>query len=140
VTIHDMQEVHQLEPLEGGGFAVTARHSGPIGRLERRHHYTAEQVVVSAHAYGTAHLLLEMQHDGHLPTLSSELGKRARTNSEALISVARAERSFKADPGQVHFVPGTSAVTRAYEPTPSRRWARCTRGRAATRWPCCTRR
>lgn len=109
--IHEMREVHQLSPIDGGGFAVTARHPGTIGRFERRHHYTAGQVVVSAHAYGTAHLLLQMQLDGHLPGLSSELGKRARTNSEALISVQRSDSTYKADPGEQHFVPGSSAVT-----------------------------
>ena len=113
VTIHDMQEVYELKPLEGGGFEVDARHSGTLGRLARRHHYTAEQVIVSAHAYGTAWLLLEMQHKGHLDKLSSEVGKRARTNSEALISVQRSDSAFKADPDKQHFVPGTSAVTAA---------------------------
>lgn len=111
VTIHDMQEVYELKPIDGGGFEVHARHSGSVGRLERRHRYTAEQVVVSAHAYGTAWLLLEMQHQGHLDRLSTEAGKRARTNSEALISVQRSDSAFKADPNQQHFVPGTSAVT-----------------------------
>ena len=73
--------------------------------------YTAEQVVVSAHAYGTAWLMLEMQHKGNLDKLSTETGKRARTNSEALISVQRTEGDYKADPTMHHFVPGTSAVT-----------------------------
>lgn len=113
VTIHDMHEVHLLRPLDGGGFEVHSRHPGTVGRVERRRKLTAEQVIVSAHAYGTAHLLLQMQHEGHLPNLSTELGKRARTNSEALISVARTESAFASDPGQFVFVPGTSAVTAA---------------------------
>jgi cholesterol oxidase len=113
VTIHDMQEVHELKPMEGGGFEVHARHSGTLGRLERKHRYTAEQVVVSAHAYGTAWLLLDMQHKGHLDGLSTQAGKMARTNSEALISVQRTDTAFEADPDAQHFVPGTSAVTAA---------------------------
>jgi cholesterol oxidase len=112
-TIHDLREVHELKPLEGGGFEAVARHPGTIGRAERRHHYTAEQVVVAAHAYGTNHLLLQMQHDGHLDKLSTEAGKRARTNSEALISVQRTDSDYKANPDLQHFVPGTSAVTAA---------------------------
>ena len=111
--IHDMQEVHELKPLEGGGFEVHARRPGVVGRVESHRRYTAEQVIVSAHAYGTASLLLRMQHEGQLANLSTELGKRARTNSEALISVARSESAFKSDPDEQVFVPGTSAVTAA---------------------------
>lgn len=114
-VIHELHEVHELKPLEDGGYEVVARHPGTIGRLRKHHHYTAEQVVISAHAYGTAQLLFKMKHNGHLPNLSSELGKRARTNSEALISVQRAEGDFKQDPEKVHLVPGTSSVTAAIQ-------------------------
>ena len=110
-VVHDMREVHELKPIDGGGWSVTARKPGTIGLVEHRHHYTAQQVIVSAHAYGTAHLMLQMQHEGHLANLSTEAGKRARTNSEALISVARDEATYKADPDQFHFAPGGSAVT-----------------------------
>ncbi len=113
--IKELHEVHELKPLEDGGFEVVARHPGLIGRAERHHRYTAEQVVVSAHAFGTAQLLMHMKHRGDLDRLSDELGKRARTNSEALISVQRSERDFKADPERHHIVPGTSAVTAAIQ-------------------------
>jgi len=52
-----------------------------------RQRYTAGQVIVAAHAYGSAKLLLHMQHEGRLPGLSSQLGQRARTNSEQLLSI-----------------------------------------------------
>jgi hypothetical protein len=47
---------------------------------------------------------------GVLAKLSDELGKRARTNSEALILVQRSEADFKKDPERHHIVLGTSAV------------------------------
>ena len=109
--VKELHEVHELKPLDDGGFEVVARHPGTIGRVGRRHRYTAEQVIVSAHAFGTAQLLMHMKHRGDLDKLSDELGKRARTNSEALISVQRSEDDFKADPERHHIVPGTSAVT-----------------------------
>ena len=113
--VKDLHEVHELKALEGGGFEVVARHPGLIGRAERRHHYTAEQVVVSAHAYGTAQLLLHMKHRGDLDKLSDEVGKRARTNSEALISVQRSEESFNDHPERFHITPGSSSVTAAVQ-------------------------
>ena len=75
VEIHELHEVHELVPLEGGGFEVHARHPGWAQRAAHlhRHTYTAEQVIVAAHAYGSAKLLLHMQHKGRLPGLSSEL-------------------------------------------------------------------
>jgi len=48
-----------------------------------------EQVIVAAHAYGSSKLLLRMQHKGRLTRLSSQLGQRARTNSEQLLMVTR---------------------------------------------------
>ena len=113
--IKELHEVHELTPLPDGGFEVVARHPGVIGRAEHHHRYTAEQVVVAAHAYGTAQLLMHMKDRGDLAQLSDELGRRARTNSEALISVQRSEGDFKADPERHHIVPGTSAVTAAIQ-------------------------
>jgi cholesterol oxidase len=117
-VIRELNYVDSLKPLEGGGYEVHARHPGLGGHVRRkadRFRYTAEHVVVSAHAYGTAHLLLEMQHEGHLDKLADTAGKVARTNSEALISVQRAEGDFKKHPEQHHFMPGTSAVTAAIQ-------------------------
>lgn len=111
--VKELHEVHELTPLGDGGFEVVARHPGLLGRMEAHHHYRAEQVIVSAHAFGTAQLLMHMKHRGDLDRLSDEIGKRARTNSEALISVQRPEGDFKSDPERHHIVPGTSAVTAA---------------------------
>ena len=59
---------YDLVPLDGGGFEVHARHPGWAQRAAHLHHhtYTAEQVIVAAHAYGSSKLLLHMQHKGRL--------------------------------------------------------------------------
>src|SRR6516225_7202350 len=62
--VHEMHEVFDLAPLDGGGFEVHARHPGWAQRAGHVHHntYTAEQVIVAAHAYGSAKLLHHMRH------------------------------------------------------------------------------
>jgi cholesterol oxidase len=111
--IHELQEVYDLVPLEGGGFEVHARHPGWVQRATRmqRHTYTAEQVIVAAHAYGSSKLLLHMQHKGRLPNLSGELGKRARTNSEQLLALTRTHEQWSRDPEKIHITPGSVAIT-----------------------------
>ena len=111
--IHELHEVYDLVPLDGGGFEVHARHPGWAQRAAHlhRHTYTAEQVIVAAHAYGSAKLLLHMQHEGRLPGLSSELGQRARTNSEQLLSITRTHGEWKRDPEKIHITPGSVAIT-----------------------------
>jgi cholesterol oxidase len=113
VEIHELHEVYELVPLDGGGFEVHTRHPGWVQRAAHlhRHTYTAEQVIVAAHAYGSAKLLLHMQHKGRLPGLSSELGKRARTNSEQLLSILRPREEWERDPEKIHITPGSVAIT-----------------------------
>ena len=113
VEVHPLQEVYQLTPLEGGGFEVHARHPGWAQRATHLHHhrYTAEQVIVAAHAYGSAKLLHHMQHEGHLTGLSSQLGQRARTNSEQLLAVTRTYGQWKRDPEKIHITPGAVSIT-----------------------------
>jgi cholesterol oxidase len=52
-----------------------------------------------------------MKHEGTLNGLSDELGKRARTNSEQLISIARPHDEWKHDPERIHISPGSVAIT-----------------------------
>ncbi|CAH1660960.1 GMC oxidoreductase [Chelatococcus asaccharovorans] len=110
-AVHELKEVHELIPLEDGGFEVVARHPGPLGFVRAHHHYKARQVIVSAHAFGTAQLLLSMKHKGTLDKLSDEAGKRARTNSEALVSVQRSEADYRRDPEKFRITPGAASVT-----------------------------
>ena len=118
--VHELHEVFDLVPLEGGGFKVHARHPGWAQRAAhaRRHTYTAEQVIVSAHAYGSAKLLHHMQHKGRLTGLSSELGQRARTNSEQLLAVTRTHGEWERDPEKIHITPGSVSITSGVWPDP----------------------
>ena len=113
VQIHELHEVYDLVALDGGGFEVHARHPGWAQRAAHlhRHTYTAQQVIVAAHAYGSSKLLLHMEHEGRLTGLSSELGKRARTNSEQLLYVTRTHREWKRDPEKIHITPGSVTIT-----------------------------
>ena len=117
-VVHELNEVHTLKPLEDGGFEVIARHPGPLGAIRKHHHYKARQVIISAHAFGTAQILLSMKEDGTLDKLSDEAGKRARTNSEALVSVMRSEEDYKRDPEKIHITPGSPNVTAALQIDP----------------------
>ena len=118
--IHELQEVHELKPLDGGGFEVHARHPGWAQRAAHLHHhtYTAEQVIVSAHAYGSAKLLHRLKHTGTLSGLSDQLGQRARTNSEQLLSIMRPFGNWKHDPEKIHITPGSVAITSGVWPDP----------------------
>jgi cholesterol oxidase len=118
--VHELHEVHDLVPLEGGGFEIHARHPGWAQRAARlhRHTYTAEQVIVAAHAYGSAKLLHHMQHKGRLTGLSSELGQRARTNSEQLLAVTRTHGQWERDPEKIHLTPGSVSITSGVWPDP----------------------
>lgn len=112
-VVHELHEVYEVVRREGGGFEVSTRHPGWAHRAARMHRrtYTADQVIVAAHAYGTAKLLLHMQHDGKLRGMSSELGSRARTNSEQLLSVNRTYSEWKEDPEKLHITPGAVSIT-----------------------------
>ena len=113
VKIHELHEAYDIAPLDGGGFEVHTRHPGWAQRAAHRHEhsYTAGQVIVSAHAYGSAKLLHHMQHKGRLTGLSSELGQRARTNSEQLLAVTRTHGEWERDPEKIHITPGSISIT-----------------------------
>ncbi|MGV0745534.1 GMC oxidoreductase [Mycolicibacterium sp. XJ870] len=112
-VVHELHEVYEVTRRDGGGFEVLTRHPGWAQRAVHlhRHRYTADQVIVAAHAYGTAKLLLHMQHDGKLDGMSAELGQRARTNSEQLLNIIRPYSDWKSDPEKVHVTPGAVSIT-----------------------------
>jgi len=78
------REVVDLVALPGGGYEVIHQRSGAWRRHDRRS-VRAEQVVLSAGVLGTVRLLASLQQRGRLPGLSSRLGVRVRTNSEAIL-------------------------------------------------------
>ncbi len=115
-VVHDLQQVTELCPMKDGGYEVNARHPGYEGRLQEGSRYTAAQVIVSAHAFGTARLLHRMHHEGHLGRLSDRLGKLARTNSEALLGSVIPYGAWKKHPDQFITSPGSVAITSAIWP------------------------
>ncbi|HUR14479.1 MAG TPA: GMC family oxidoreductase [Mycobacteriales bacterium] len=79
-----------IEPLttvtairqDGDSWVVESVPTGKKGPVTRR---AAGQVVLAAGTLGTQKLLHEMRDTGVLPALSSRLGEKTRTNSEALL-------------------------------------------------------
>lgn len=76
-----MTTVTALLPRRVGGYVVqTTRTAG-----SRRHLMTADHVILAAGTYGTQRLLHRMKATGRLPRLSAALGRKTRTNSEAIL-------------------------------------------------------
>jgi cholesterol oxidase len=111
--VHELHEVYEVKPLADGGFEVFARHPGWMQRAAHlsQYRYTSQQVIVSAHAYGSAKLLHHMRHKGILPGLSDQLGQLARTNSEQLLSLRLPYGEWKRDPERLHITPGAVSIT-----------------------------
>lgn len=57
-----------------------------------------------------------MQHNGGLTGLSSELGQRARTNSEQLLVMTRPYDQWKREVEKTHIMPGAVAITSGVRP------------------------
>lgn len=119
--IHELSEVYEINPLDGGGFEVHVRHPGWVQRGVHYGHRTfrAEQVVVSAHAYGSNKLLMHMQDAGNLDKLSSQLGQRARSNSEMLLGLTIPYEIWKENPQRFMFSPGSVGITSGIWPDPA---------------------
>ncbi|MFV0489684.1 MAG: cholesterol oxidase, partial [Vibrio fluvialis] len=105
--VYELSEAYEIIPLDGGGFEIHTRHPGWVGRdpFYKHRKFTAKEVVVSAHAYGSAKLLTHMQHKGNLDRLSGQLGRRARTNSEMLLALTVPYETWQKDPERFHFTP-----------------------------------
>jgi cholesterol oxidase len=59
-----------------------------------------------------------MQHTGRLRGLSSQLGQRARTNSEQLLAVTRTHGQWSQDPEKIRLTPGSVSITSGVWPDP----------------------
>jgi len=114
--VHEFTEVRGIDPLPDGGYRVTTYHPGLKRLFGRDKHFTAEQVIVSAHAYGTAKILLHMKEAGRLPNLSDRLGRYARTNSESLLSIFLTHEEWSEHPERFHITPAGASVTSAISP------------------------
>ncbi len=78
-------EVIAVEPLEEGGYRLTAKHSL---KKQPPKIFTADKVIFSGGVLGTVPLLLKMKRSSrYLPRLSDKVGDFVRTNSEALLGI-----------------------------------------------------
>ena len=89
--VYPETKVVDVKPLSGStngaeGYEVHTVSSTALLR-RRNKRFTCRGVVFSASALGTMELLFSLKDRGSLPAVSSELGKRVRTNSESLIGV-----------------------------------------------------
>ena len=84
-------QVVDVKPLDGiadgsRGYEVfTVKSTAVFDRQRRR--FTCRGVVFSASSLGTMELLFHLKEKGSLPSISEQLGRRVRTNSESLIGV-----------------------------------------------------
>ncbi len=79
--VYALTTVTALLPRRAGGYVVQTQRTGsPNYRL-----LTADHVVLAAGTYGTQRLLHRMRDSGMLPGLSPALGRKTRTNSEAIL-------------------------------------------------------
>jgi cholesterol oxidase len=81
--------VVDVRPLSGAtdgsrGYEVVAKPT--FGRGPKRR-WTAQNVIFAASSLGTQSLLFKLKHEGSLPNISDDLGRRVRTNAESLLGV-----------------------------------------------------
>ncbi len=84
VEILPLRKATLIRRVEGG-YQVHMVHP-----LNRGHHYKplqAKKVILAAGVLGTLELLFRCREVGTLPELSTKLGQRVRTNSEAIVGV-----------------------------------------------------
>ena len=112
--------MYDLAPLDGGGFEVRARHPGWTQRAEHLHHhtYTAEQVIVAAHAYGSAKLLHHMQHTGRLTRPVGPARAAGPDELRAALAVTRTHEQWEQDPEKIRLTPGSVSITSGVWPDP----------------------
>ncbi|NNF55714.1 MAG: GMC family oxidoreductase [Acidimicrobiales bacterium] len=82
--VHPGRQVVDVVPLPTGGYEITSERSGAWLRKDRKK-IQAEQVIFAAGVLGSMRLLADLQENGRLPHLSRRLGRRVRTNSEAIL-------------------------------------------------------
>jgi cholesterol oxidase len=82
--IYPETQVDRIEPIAGGYRLETFRSTRVFGGGRRE--WTAPNVILAAGVLGTVGLLLDAKHHRRLPGLSPALGRRVRTNSEAIVT------------------------------------------------------
>ena len=80
------RRVTGLKPLQDGGFELSIRH--PLQFMRRYPSLKARKIVLAGGVLGTLGLLYRCRdRDRTLPDISRQLGRRVRTNSEAIVGV-----------------------------------------------------
>ena len=85
--VHPMRTVTDVRPLPEGGYEVEHVRTGAWLAKDRRV-TRAKNVVFAAGVLGTVELLLKCKERGSLPNLSNMVGRRVRTNSEAILAAS----------------------------------------------------
>jgi cholesterol oxidase len=83
VEVFPRTQVNRVEAVEGGYLLGSYRSTSVLGRGRRE--WRARNVILSAGVLGTVDLLLQARDKGWLTRLSPALGRRVRTNSEAIV-------------------------------------------------------
>jgi cholesterol oxidase len=92
--IRPLTTVVDVQPMDAGGYRVSAIRSGASGRRKRhRETFTAREVIFSAGTYNTQKLLHRLRATGALPGISPRLGVLTRTNSESILGAKSSDRS-----------------------------------------------
>ena len=81
--VYPETQVDRIEMVDGGYRLGSFRSTSWFGGGRKEWH--APNIVLAAGVLGTVGLLLQARHHGWLPDLSPALGRRVRTNSEAIV-------------------------------------------------------
>lgn len=80
------RKVTEIVPLEGGGYLIDMCH--PVTRHRQQPPLRTRNVILAAGVLGTLELLFRCREvTKSLPSLSPQLGKMVRTNSEAVVGI-----------------------------------------------------
>jgi cholesterol oxidase len=90
VEVHPETQVDRIE-VSGDGYELGTFRSTGFFRGGRRR-WRAKHVVLSAGVLGTVDLLLRARERGWLPNLSPAIGRRVRSNSEAIVGATSRRR------------------------------------------------
>ena len=86
VRIRPEHQVESIVPLPHGGYELRSRH--PWDRHDSQPPLRAQKVILAAGVLGTLELLFRCRDElGTLPRVSDRLGRRVRTNSEAVTAI-----------------------------------------------------
>jgi cholesterol oxidase len=109
-VVHPETTVTVIRPRADAGYAVETVRTGAWRSKRTVRVFTADEVVLSAGAWGTQQLLHRMKAEGVLSKISDRLGVLTRTNSEALGGAMGRLRNRRTD-----FTQGV-AITSSFHP------------------------